>query len=184
MVKLRFDATNVPPFRGYPSRDEVEKMTERERLNAAISFAEHEWLKDLDEREWVTDLCLACQLAAYDAFFFDSVMEWAKEKAETNSEELAVEVKALLFDALIQGRPSGHINAVRRRQHAKMRYIAEVLTQDYGYKRTRNEDTESKECAASIIERLGIPGQGGKAMSERSIERIIKNKEKNAQSEQ
>lgn len=146
------------------------RAAKQHKLDAAIAFAEREWFRELDESEWGHhDPRTAFRLARTDREYYDAVKKWAQEHAT----DLTLAWKSFLFDILIEGRPSGREKPVKHREHARLKSIAKTLEEDHGFQLTRNETTE-EESVTSILERLGIPGEGGKPMSESSFKRILK----------
>ncbi len=150
--------------------DQLAEMTPREQLAAATDFAEYEWFKEIDKAEFAFhDLQMIVELASTDLDYW----ELARKIAQENRDELTNEQKVLLFDALAAEKPKGRASVpVKNRRVMRLRSIAKVLRDHYGFALTRNDATEH-ECAASIFEKLGIEGENGKSLSEATLKEYL-----------
>lgn len=177
MVKFSFKVEesigyfDCEPWQGDPTKEQIAAMNPHEKFDAAFAFAERAWHRPWDDDFANEDFYLAYGVAHYDAEYFDGLLEWTRN----NADEIPDDLKLFLFDLfVVSGRPrGGRKSSETHHRDGKIRYIGSVLKLDYGYELTANEASRS-ESAASIIERIGIPGgKAGEQLSKRTIERIL-----------
>ena len=93
----------------------------------------------------------ACEWAEVDREAYDELFKWAIE----NKAELDGETRLVLFDAFVRERPKGRGRSdEKKRRDARLKWIFDILVDQYELPKGRNESTSGSKSASAVIEKL------------------------------